>query len=167
MSVATSLSEARGRRAGAEIVALRRPAVAGEAVLGVREVDGVTRLAELYQRDPLSLRLPQPEPGDILEASLITTSGGIVGGDLMTLLYTAQLAAISQDPWFSRVQSPLCPDYAAIDLDPPFADQLFTFAAAADARGGQHLLQSLSRLIIHGGRLAWQGRCGESQIVLG
>ncbi|HMA15841.1 MAG TPA: urease accessory protein UreD [Kiloniellaceae bacterium] len=89
MSVATSLSEARSRRAGAEIVALRRPAVAGEAVLGVRAADGVTRLAELYQRDPLSLRLPQPEPGDILEASLITTSGGIVGGDRLTVTVTA------------------------------------------------------------------------------
>jgi bifunctional non-homologous end joining protein LigD len=29
-----------------------------------------------------------------------------------------QLAAISQDPWFSRVQSPLHADYAALDLDP-------------------------------------------------
>lgn len=93
MSVATSLSEARGRRAGAEIVALRRPAVAGEAVLGVRAADGVTRLAELYQRDPLSLRLPHPEPGDILEASLITTSGGIVGGDRLTVVVTAGAGA--------------------------------------------------------------------------
>jgi bifunctional non-homologous end joining protein LigD len=36
-----------------------------------------------------------------------------------------QIAAISQDPWFSRVQSPLDADYVAIDLDPgdgtPFA----------------------------------------------
>jgi bifunctional non-homologous end joining protein LigD len=29
-----------------------------------------------------------------------------------------QLAAISQDPWFSRVQSPEQADWAAIDLDP-------------------------------------------------
>jgi bifunctional non-homologous end joining protein LigD len=42
----------------------------------------------------------------------------IVGGDLTTLLYTTQLAAISQDPWFSRVQSPQFADYAALDLDP-------------------------------------------------
>ena len=36
-----------------------------------------------------------------------------------------QIAAISQDPWFSRVQSPLDADYVALDLDPgddtPFA----------------------------------------------
>ena len=43
----------------------------------------------------------------------------LVGGDLQTLLYTSQLAAISQDPWFSRVQSPGTPDHIALDLDPP------------------------------------------------
>jgi bifunctional non-homologous end joining protein LigD len=42
----------------------------------------------------------------------------IIGGTLATLLYTVQLAAISQDPWFSRVSSPAAADYAAIDLDP-------------------------------------------------
>ncbi len=29
----------------------------------------------------------------------------VIGGDLLTLLYTSQLASISQDPWFSRVGS--------------------------------------------------------------
>jgi bifunctional non-homologous end joining protein LigD len=52
----------------------------------------------------------------------------LVGGSLTTLLYMAQLAAISQDPWFSRVQSPGYADYAAIDLDPmpgvPFSQVL-------------------------------------------
>jgi bifunctional non-homologous end joining protein LigD len=42
----------------------------------------------------------------------------LVGGSLVTLLYMAQLAAVSQDPWFSRVASPDCPDFVAIDLDP-------------------------------------------------
>ena len=42
----------------------------------------------------------------------------LVGGDLKTLLYTCQLAAISQDPWFSRVQSPGETDLVALDLDP-------------------------------------------------
>src|SRR5215831_11363445 len=63
----------------------------------------------------------------------VVTYGGdtrpqMVGGELLTLLYMAQLAAISQDPWFSRVQSPDEADYAAIDLDPmpdvPFAQVL-------------------------------------------
>jgi bifunctional non-homologous end joining protein LigD len=43
----------------------------------------------------------------------------IIGGDLLTLVYTTQLAAISQDPWFSRVGSPESADYVALDLDPP------------------------------------------------
>ncbi len=42
----------------------------------------------------------------------------IVGGELKTLLYTTQLAAISQDPWFSRVEHPEFADFAAFDLDP-------------------------------------------------
>ena len=42
----------------------------------------------------------------------------LVGGDLATLLYMTQIASISQDPWFSRVQSIDDLDFAAIDLDP-------------------------------------------------
>ena len=43
----------------------------------------------------------------------------LIGGSLTTLLYTVQLGAISQDPWFSRVQAEDVMDHAAIDLDPP------------------------------------------------
>jgi bifunctional non-homologous end joining protein LigD len=42
----------------------------------------------------------------------------IIGGGLKTLLYTTQLAAISQDPWFSRVPSLQDADFVALDLDP-------------------------------------------------
>jgi bifunctional non-homologous end joining protein LigD len=42
----------------------------------------------------------------------------IIGGSLKALLYMTQLAAISQDPWFSRVAHPEFADYAAFDLDP-------------------------------------------------
>ena len=52
----------------------------------------------------------------------------IVGDNLKTLLYVAQLAAISMDPWFSRVQSPDIVDHIAFDLDPmpgvPFSSVL-------------------------------------------
>jgi bifunctional non-homologous end joining protein LigD len=43
----------------------------------------------------------------------------LIGGDLTTLLYTAQIASISQDPWFSRVGREPLIDHVAIDLDPP------------------------------------------------
>src|SRR5688500_15478072 len=41
-----------------------------------------------------------------------------IGGNLVTLLYMTQLASISQDPWFSRIESPHLADQCAIDLDP-------------------------------------------------
>ena len=41
-----------------------------------------------------------------------------VGGDLITLLYTIQLAAVSVDPWHSRVGTLEFADYAIVDLDP-------------------------------------------------
>ena len=53
----------------------------------------------------------------------------LVGGSLTTLLYMAQIAAISQDPWFSRVQSPFDADHVAIDLDPT---EHATFATVRD-----------------------------------
>ncbi|HEU4747960.1 MAG TPA: hypothetical protein VFS56_05620, partial [Gemmatimonadaceae bacterium] len=42
----------------------------------------------------------------------------IIGGDLLTLLYTIQLGAVSVDPWHSRIQSRDYADYTIIDLDP-------------------------------------------------
>lgn len=61
----------------------------------------------------------------------IEAAGGrphLVGGNLKTLMYTCQLAAISQDPWFSRVDMPGAADQVALDLDPseqvPFSQVL-------------------------------------------
>jgi bifunctional non-homologous end joining protein LigD len=51
--------------------------------------------------------------------SVVAQRPQIVGGALKTLMYTTQLAAISQDPWFSRVAHPEFADWAALDLDPP------------------------------------------------
>jgi bifunctional non-homologous end joining protein LigD len=42
----------------------------------------------------------------------------LVGGSLATLLFTTQIAAISQDPWFSRVGSLDDADHVVLDLDP-------------------------------------------------
>jgi bifunctional non-homologous end joining protein LigD len=42
----------------------------------------------------------------------------LVGGNLVTLLYTIQLGAISYDPWHSRITSLETPDYTILDLDP-------------------------------------------------
>ena len=58
-----------------------------------------------------------------VRVEIIETDGGekqsrYIGGDLLTLLYTIQLGAISVDPWHSRVQSLEYADYTIIDLDP-------------------------------------------------
>jgi bifunctional non-homologous end joining protein LigD len=58
-----------------------------------------------------------------IRVEIITTDAGekqprYVGGDLITLLYTIQLGAISVDPWHSRVPSLEYADYTIIDLDP-------------------------------------------------
>jgi bifunctional non-homologous end joining protein LigD len=67
-------------------------------------------------------RAPDKFPGGVRveqATSEAETRAHIIGGSLTTLLYTAQLAAISQDPWFSRIQSEDMVDHVAIDLDPP------------------------------------------------
>ena len=70
-----------------------------------------------YQQKPSETTPPE------VRVELIETDGGekqrrIIGGDLLTLLYTIQLGAISVDPWHSRVQSLEYADYTIIDLDP-------------------------------------------------
>ena len=42
----------------------------------------------------------------------------LIGGALQTLAWMAQLAVISQDPWFSRLPDIAEADWAALDLDP-------------------------------------------------
>ena len=65
-------------------------------------------------------RVPDVPPGVRSEiVSVVAQRPQIVGGALKTLMYTTQLAAISQDPWFSRVAHPEFADWAALDLDPP------------------------------------------------
>jgi len=114
-----------------EVSPFMLPAVADRPLVMKRFPNGVTGMAFYQQRK----RLEQPPQGVRIE----TIPGGIdpilegdeqrfVGGSLITLLYMTQIAAISQDPWFSRVQSPLDADYVAIDLDPddhtPFSQVL-------------------------------------------
>ncbi len=60
---------------------------------------------------------------DGVRVEIVTNDQGeeqrrIIGGDLLTLLYTIQLGAISFDPWHSRVQTCDDADYTILDLDP-------------------------------------------------
>jgi bifunctional non-homologous end joining protein LigD len=104
------------------------PAVEDRPLVMKRFPDGIAKSAFYQQRR----QKEKPPPGvrvETLRADLDPISKEdperFVGGSLITLLYMTQIAAISQDPWFSRVTSPLDADYVAIDLDPgedaPFA----------------------------------------------
>jgi urease accessory protein len=53
----------------------------GAADIRFGQRDGVTRLAHLYQRDPLRVLFPVPAAGDPPVAVIVTTSGGLVAGD--------------------------------------------------------------------------------------
>jgi len=98
------------------------PVVDDRPLVMKRYPNGIARPAFYQQRHPE----PAP-PGvrrEVLSASVDPIDAAdrgrerLVGGSLTTLVYMSQLAAISQDPWFSRVADPLHQDYAAIDLDP-------------------------------------------------
>ncbi len=50
---------------------------------------GTTGLADLYQRDPCRALFPHPEPDDIMQAVVLTTAGGLTGGDRVALSFAA------------------------------------------------------------------------------
>jgi bifunctional non-homologous end joining protein LigD len=97
------------------VAPLLLPVVADRPLVMKRFPNGIEAKAFYQQRGP------SPIPPGIrvqVVAEDAEVPNRIVGGDLKTLLYMAQIAAISQDPWFSRVTSPGMVDHVAIDLDP-------------------------------------------------
>jgi bifunctional non-homologous end joining protein LigD len=116
----------------ATVAPLLLPAVADRPLVMKRFPNGIDGAAFYQQRH----REEKPPPGVRIETldpeyEPISEPGArrLIGGSLITLLYMTQIAAISQDPWFSRVQSPLEADYVALDLDP---DDDATFAQVLD-----------------------------------
>jgi bifunctional non-homologous end joining protein LigD len=97
------------------------PAVADRPLVMKRFPNGVGGKAFYQQRSreerpPAGVRIETlPDESDPISEP---DAKRLVGGSLTTLLYMTQIAAISQDPWFSRVQSPLDADHVALDLDP-------------------------------------------------
>ena len=95
------------------------PVVADRPLVMKRFPNGVDGKA-FYQH-----RAPDPLP-DGLRVTTVRESPGkpdstvpyLVGGRLQTLLYMAQLAVISQDPWFSTLPDIEAADLVALDLDP-------------------------------------------------
>jgi bifunctional non-homologous end joining protein LigD len=124
----------------ARVAPMILPAVDDRPLVMKRFPNGIDRPAFYQQRHPEAVppgvrRLVLPE-----EVEPIDEEGPrdrLIGGSLTTLLYMTQLAAISQDPWFSRVADPFHQDYAALDLDPgegtPFERVLDVARWAKDA----------------------------------
>lgn len=69
-------------------VALQRGDGAAELVFARR--GRATALAHLYQHDPCRVLFPRPEPGDPVTAVLLTTSGGLAGGDRLRVAATVR-----------------------------------------------------------------------------
>jgi bifunctional non-homologous end joining protein LigD len=65
-------------------------------------------------------RAPEPVPPGVRVETLPNDDvpARLIGGSLKTLLYMAQLASISMDPWFSTMDDLDSADQVAIDLDP-------------------------------------------------
>lgn len=57
----------------------------GAARVAVAATDGATRLRDLYQSDPCRVLFPRPAANAPFEGIIVTTSGGVVGGDRIAL----------------------------------------------------------------------------------
>ena len=105
----------------AEVSPFILPAVDDRPLVMKRFPNGVDKQAFYQQRHPEAT--PPGVRREVLPEHIepIDEEGPrdrLIGGSLTTLLYMAQLASISQDPWFSRVSDAAHQDHAAIDLDP-------------------------------------------------
>jgi urease accessory protein len=69
--------------------------VHGLAEIGFAVRDGKTRLAHLYERNPLRVLFPTAEEGDASLAVLVTTSGGLVAGDRIDIAVTVGARAVA------------------------------------------------------------------------
>jgi bifunctional non-homologous end joining protein LigD len=117
----------------AQVAPFILPVVEDRPLVMKRFPNGVTGEAFYQQRSRVEQEPPAGVRVEILPDELDPIgepkARRFVGGSLTTLLYMTQIAAISQDPWFSRVQSPLDADHVAIDLDP---GEETTFAKVLD-----------------------------------
>jgi urease accessory protein len=68
----------------------------GIAEIAFDERDSVTRLAHLYQRDPLRVLFPTPAATEPPLAVLVTTSGGLVAGDRLDISVRLATRATAQ-----------------------------------------------------------------------
>jgi urease accessory protein len=106
--------------------------VEGAAEIGFAQRNGATRLVHLYERDPLRVLFPMPEAGEPPQAAIVTTSGGLVAGDIIDIAVRVDDGAAahvtasaaekiyrSLGPTTEITQSLTIGDGAAIEFLPP------------------------------------------------
>ena len=104
-----------------QVSPLLLPVLEDRPLVMKRFPNGVAKSAFYQQRHP---ETPPPGvrrqrlPEDLDPPDEDGPRDRLIGGSLTNLLYMTQLAAISQDPWFSKVTDPWHADQVAIDLDP-------------------------------------------------
>ena len=100
------------------------PVVAGRPLVMKRFPNGVDGKSFYQHRapDPIPegtrVALVAEKLGDGAERSTDSEVPYLIGGQPQTLIYMAQLAVISQDPWFSTLDRIAEADMTALDLDP-------------------------------------------------
>jgi bifunctional non-homologous end joining protein LigD len=92
------------------------PTVADRPLVLKRFPNGID--GESFYQQKASETIPSGVRVEIIETDAGEKQPRYIGDDLLTLLYTIQLGAISVDPWHSRVQTLEYADYTIIDLDP-------------------------------------------------
>jgi bifunctional non-homologous end joining protein LigD len=125
----------------ARVAPLILPVIADRPLVMKRLPNGVNGKA-FYQH-----RAPEPVPPGVRIETLPNDDvpARLVGGSLKTLLYMAQIASISMDPFFSKMTGLDHSDQVAIDLDPqPGA----TFAHILDVARWVH--EILERVHVRG-----------------
>ena len=114
----------------------------GRLEVGFAVRDGVTRLKHLYQHDPLRALFPLSAPGDVPCAALVTTSGGLVGGDRL------EIAAAVGDGARARI-APQAAEKIYRSLGPPVVIEIALTAGA----GGWLEYLPLETILFDGARL--------------
>jgi urease accessory protein len=105
------------------VPALQRGRGAAEIAFA-RAADGTTALADLYQQTPCRALFPRPEPGDPPLAALVTTSGGLAGGDevRIAVAWRAGAMAAVTTAAAEKIYRSLGPD-AAVTVNLRLADE--------------------------------------------
>ena len=90
--------------------------VDGRPLVLKRYPDGID--GQIFYQQNAGAHVPRGVRVEKVETAGEGAQSRIVGGDLLTLLYTVQLGAVEVHPWLSRIGTIDTPDECLIDLDP-------------------------------------------------